>query len=87
MAKRIMVKPAAGFKVIKLDGDFLKDSGEEVASGAYWSRRIKFGEVELVADRKPVAKKPAKKAEPKNCLLYTSPSPRDQRGSRMPSSA
>ena len=26
-------------------------------------------------------------AEPKPCLLYTSPSPRDQRGSRMPSSA
>ena len=25
--------------------------------------------------------------EPWNCLLYTSPSPRDQRGSRMPSSA
>ena len=25
--------------------------------------------------------------ENKNCLLYTSPSPRDQRGSRMPSSA
>ena len=25
--------------------------------------------------------------EPKSCLLYTSPSPRDQRGSRMPSSA
>ena len=24
---------------------------------------------------------------PENCLLYTSPSPRDQRGSRMPSSA
>ena len=24
---------------------------------------------------------------PTNCLLYTSPSPRDQRGSRMPSSA
>ena len=24
---------------------------------------------------------------PGNCLLYTSPSPRDQRGSRMPSSA
>ena len=23
----------------------------------------------------------------KDCLLYTSPSPRDQRGSRMPSSA
>ena len=26
-------------------------------------------------------------AAPKYCLLYTSPSPRDQRGSRMPSSA
>ena len=26
-------------------------------------------------------------SENKNCLLYTSPSPRDQRGSRMPSSA
>ena len=25
--------------------------------------------------------------ENSNCLLYTSPSPRDQRGSRMPSSA
>ena len=25
--------------------------------------------------------------EGKDCLLYTSPSPRDQRGSRMPSSA
>ena len=28
-----------------------------------------------------------KKLEPTSCLLYTSPSPRDQRGSRMPSSA
>ena len=27
------------------------------------------------------------KRNPKGCLLYTSPSPRDQRGSRMPSSA
>ena len=26
-------------------------------------------------------------AQKNNCLLYTSPSPRDQRGSRMPSSA
>ena len=26
-------------------------------------------------------------AEPKTCLLYTSPSPRDKRQSRMPSSA
>ena len=27
------------------------------------------------------------KVFPNSCLLYTSPSPRDQRGSRMPSSA
>ena len=30
---------------------------------------------------------PVVKARTPNCLLYTSPSPRDQRGSRMPSSA
>ena len=29
----------------------------------------------------------APESGPKGCLLYTSPSPRDQRGSRMPSSA
>ena len=31
--------------------------------------------------------KPARKAKPKACLLYTSPSPRDATLSRMPSSA
>ena len=31
--------------------------------------------------------KPVKRAKIEVCLLYTSPSPRDQRGSRMPSSA
>ena len=31
--------------------------------------------------------RPAILTEFKTCLLYTSPSPRDQRGSRMPSSA
>ena len=31
--------------------------------------------------------KEAETSLPYNCLLYTSPSPRDQRGSRMPSSA
>ena len=29
----------------------------------------------------------AEVAQARGCLLYTSPSPRDQRGSRMPSSA
>ena len=35
----------------------------------------------------PVAVEEPVAAEPVDCLLYTSPSPRDQRGSRMPSSA
>ena len=39
----------------------------------------KAGSVELVDDVFGL--------EPRACLLYTSPSPRDQRGSRMPSSA
>ena len=34
-----------------------------------------------------LASQPAKKRRSLSCLLYTSPSPRDQRGSRMPSSA
>ena len=46
------------------------------------------------AKKAPAKKAPAKKAEPrktkaqlKDCLLYTSPSPRDAHESRMPSSA
>ena len=35
----------------------------------------------------PAATSSRQAAEARNCLLYTSPSPRDQRGSRMPSSA
>ena len=34
-----------------------------------------------------VMRKAVQRMLPKDCLLYTSPSPRDQRGSRMPSSA
>ena len=36
---------------------------------------------------KQALKETPAEAESSNCLLYTSPSPRDQRGSRMPSSA
>ena len=38
---------------------------------------------------KPITSKPqeVRMGKGKGCLLYTSPSPRDQRGSRMPSSA
>ena len=44
-----------------------------------------------ITRRYPIEKKAANEATDhphhKSCLLYTSPSPRDQRGSRMPSSA
>ena len=39
--------------------------------------KVKEKEKKLVSEQAP----------PKNCLLYTSPSPRDKRQSRMPSSA
>ena len=51
---------------------------------------IRLGWVEAVSVSRPlVAEIAALRADlqAKGCLLYTSPSPRDQRGSRMPSSA
>ena len=52
----------------------LRAESTGVLSGSFmnWHRQRKFH--------------PSRKA-PEICLLYTSPSPRDQRGSRMPSSA
>ena len=55
-----------------LDMRVFADSGGCV----YW----KSGKAKTTKRRSPIA-------EIRNCLLYTSPSPRDQRGSRMPSSA
>ena len=56
-------------------------------------RKLRFEAEKLRADQKSLGKDIAN-AEPKekdallkNCLLYTSPSPRDKRQSRMPSSA
>ena len=47
------------------------------------------GRFELLLTKRSSALKhhPGQIAFPGGCLLYTSPSPRDQRGSRMPSSA
>ena len=45
-----------------------------------------FAVASAFADEGEETKKP-KKDPYRVCLLYTSPSPRDQRGSRMPSSA
>ena len=43
--------------------------------------------VELVVAYHPPLFRPVSRLVFPSCLLYTSPSPRDQRGSRMPSSA
>ena len=52
--------------------------------------RLKNGE-DVIADIQEICPKDAPEKPVAylfgNCLLYTSPSPRDQRGSRMPSSA
>ena len=52
-------------------------------------RIFESGFSSIVVQYRPGNSTPAKKASKKDsaCLLYTSPSPRDQRGSRMPSSA
>ena len=44
-------------------------------------------EIKLELEQKPTETKEEAKVESKDCLLYTSPSPRDKRQSRMPSSA
>ena len=61
---------------------------------ADYSSAIAQGDPPIVANElSDVEKRQIKIAErfltvlEKSCLLYTSPSPRDQRGSRMPSSA
>ena len=51
------------------------DSDGDIAVATTWERKVKDGVT--VAEIEQAF----------TCLLYTSPSPRDQRGSRMPSSA
>ena len=48
-------------------------------------RTFSFSAIVVVGDENGIVGHGLGKA--KDCLLYTSPSPRDQRGSRMPSSA
>ena len=60
--------------------------GVEVGAGAQQRERALGREdLEVVERRRPEAG--ADEPGGELCLLYTSPSPRDQRGSRMPSSA
>ena len=50
-------------------------------------KRFMSGEAPAAAPEEPVAPEEPAAPAPLPCLLYTSPSPRDKRQSRMPSSA
>ena len=72
---------------LPLDGERRRDGGEWLKSGS----RQPTNNLERDAASSPVTYSVALLVEERswfqNCLLYTSPSPRDQRGTRMPSSA
>ncbi|MTI13361.1 DUF2635 domain-containing protein [Sansalvadorimonas verongulae] len=53
------IKPKKGVKVRTPSGDHLKPQGEKVPRTSYWLRRIKCGDVVLVADT-PTEKQGAK---------------------------
>ena len=65
-----------------------------LALGCFWGPEVKFSKLDGVLKTEVVyCGGNSNKTDYKEvctgstCLLYTSPSPRDQRGSRMPSSA
>ena len=76
---RVVVKPAPADEKTK-GGIIIPDTAKE---------KPQRGEVIAVGPGKDGNKMTVKKGDKilYGCLLYTSPSPRDQRGSRMPSSA
>ena len=59
--------------------------GKLLGKGAI--RRASFDPNQFLSNLFTIPKKGGEPLPLINCLLYTSPSPRDQRGSRMPSSA
>ena len=64
---------------------------KEGRTGSLWEGRYKLSVIDrdsyLLQCCRSVELNSVKAAMVESCLLYTSPSPRDQRGSRMPSSA
>ena len=73
-----------GESYVSLDGT----DADKAKGGCEHCEHCESGED--LADKEDDSKDSTKEVDAKNtgdCLLYTSPSPRDQRGSRMPSSA
>ena len=63
------------------------DDDEKEKEGETKVKTVKKSTKKKTTTKKPTKKKTTKKKKAKNCLLYTSPSPRDATLSRMPSSA
>ena len=75
------------FNELKIDNPALTFEVEQKI-WEIWSTHPKKNELTLMLSEGSTLVKDDKLTEAVNiCLLYTSPSPRDQRGSRMPSSA
>ena len=73
--------------------DSLLDKCDKIMIGGgmiftfYKARGLDVGKSLVEEDKLELARDLEAKAKEKGCLLYTSPSPRDMRRSRMPSSA
>ena len=99
--KKLMYQPKESFTVVLPEGQTVTDeytfktdlqdtslplsAGDKVGEFYIYKNGDKFKTIDLVA-KNDVTSKFAAITE-NTCLLYTSPSPRDKRQSRMPSSA
>ena len=85
---------ADAYEELKSNPSFIKEFDEDLAhyvgrpSPLYYAERLtnEVGGAKIYLKREDLNHTGAHKIN-NTCLLYTSPSPRDQRGSRMPSSA
>ena len=80
------------FAILKTGGKQYKVTSGDVVKveklAANQGQTVQFNEIMMISGKETVIGSPlVEGAAVQACLLYTSPSPRDQRGSRMPSSA
>ena len=78
-------KEAYAIYAEEVQGHLAKVGGKSIFGAEV--ERLMLGEVEELWDMVAIATYPNRKAMLDICLLYTSPSPRDNTTSRMPSSA